>query len=211
MLTRTAVTALPHDNPPEELMNAFRRIGKHHRNSLVRRSARIVLGPSVIRVFRPGTNRPLRAALEQTNLAPLATLRGAGEFESWYARELDRVARAILRTNPNNPRIQPGYKWGHAAKVLSLFVCELLNCRYFTEQVSKRLECLAYVPIDRIALGHLKRLGILGFDGSIKSIDSQAKFELIQGTLGRAAACAGVPRVWFDDLWLVRSTDGVDG
>lgn len=189
----------------EKLAGKFRAIGAGHTKALLHRAARVVLGPSVLRVFVRGTNEPLHAALAETDPERLRAIRTPGEFERWYERELDRLAQAVQRTNADNPRIQPAYKWGHAAKVLALFVRELvLNRRYFPDNIVCRLEPWLYAPIDRIALRHLQRFGLRGCGTRIKDIDSREKFDAIQDALSTAANQAGVPRVWFDDLWLER-------
>ena len=187
------------------LVTAFREIRDDHAEALVRRAARITAGVSVVRVFRPGTNAPLRKALAGIDLRPLTAMRTADQFERWYQQQLDRIGRVIRKTNADNPRVHPGYKWGHGAKVLSLFVRELvLGSRYFPDAVVRRLEPWLYAPIDRIALGHLKSRGLTDCVSAIKQIDSQARFGAIQDALGEAAARVRVPRVWFDDLWLKR-------
>jgi hypothetical protein len=53
------------------------------------------------------------------------------------------VTTTILRLNPPGPRsrIHPEYKWGHGAKVLSLFVRDpVLFSRYFDETEAGRIE-----------------------------------------------------------------------
>lgn len=187
------------------LVGAFRTIRGAHANAVVGRAARVVLAPSVVRVFRKKTNDRLRAALAKIDASELAAMRAADEFERWYETRLDGLARLIKATNARNERILPGYKWGHAAKVLSLFVGELvLHSRYFPDAVVRRLAPWLYAPIDRTALKHLRRLGLTGLGRGIKDIDSRAKFQTIQRALGCAAQRAGVPRVWFDDMWLRR-------
>ena len=200
-VTHRATTA----EAPAQLIEKLRGIGGQHSDALVQRAARVVLGPSVLRVFRPGTSVPLRKALGRIDVAQLAGVRSANAFRLWYEAELDRIGRVIKNTNASNPRIQPGYKWGHAAKVLSLFVRELvLSSRRFPDAVAQRLERWLYVPIDRIALRHLKRAGLTHLGIAIKDIDSARKFHAIQDALAGAAKRANVPRIWFDDLWLER-------
>lgn len=206
MRKRDLAVKRPSGEELDRLVASFREIGTKHAAALVRHAARVVLGASVMRVFRRGTNGPLRSALSRIDPSPLGALRSAHEYERWHQHELDRIGRAIWATNADNPRVQHGYKWGHGAKVLALFVRELvLSSRYFPDAVAHRLEPWLYAPVDRIALGHLKRLGIARSASSIKQIDSHAEFREIQNMLGEAAARAGVPRVWFDDLWLERT------
>ena len=195
----------PSEPGDDRLAEAFCVLRLSHQSSLIPRTARIALGPSVLRVFAPGTKGVLTAALERVSVDRLSSVSSLNGFDAWYRHELDRVARAIRRTNTTNSRIQPGDKWGHAAKVLSIFVYQVvLNSRYFSDAQARRLQYWLYAPIDRIALGHLRRLGVRNLPAGINEIDTAAKFYRIQDALAIAARRAGVPRAWFDDLWLVR-------
>ena len=74
------------------------------------------------RVFATGTKAALLPVLARIPVDELPKLDGEAPFRTWFERQLEVVAAAILRLNPPavRPRIHPGYKWGHATKVLAL-------------------------------------------------------------------------------------------
>ena len=54
------------------------------------------------------------------------------QFHAWFYKELNGLARVIKATNPRNPRIHPGKKWGHGTKIMALYVRDIvLVSRYF--------------------------------------------------------------------------------
>jgi hypothetical protein len=161
----------------------------------------MILGGSVLRVFSPGTAQYLRPVLEGLGLDALASLRDEGMFREWFEAALNGVAGAILLQNADNPKVQPGYKWGHGTKVLNLFLREVVvNSRYFSEADAKRLEYWLHVPVDGIIMARLRDLGFQPQYWAIKEL-TREDFYHIQQALGEAAAKVGVPRVWFDDIW----------
>ena len=124
-------------------------------------------------------------------------------YRRWFEAALQGVAATILELNPRGTRsgVHPGYKWGHGTKVLSLFVRNLVICsRYFTEEEARRIEWWLYCPIDTIVMRRLRRVG---FDPGVRQINQidEVAFWRIQDALSIAAEEAGVPRVWFDDIW----------
>jgi hypothetical protein len=85
--------------------------------------------------------------------------------------------------------------------VLSLFVRDLVSySRYFEADVVRQLEPLLYCPIDGIVIDRLRRLGVDPGVRRIREIDEDV-FWSIQARLQEASDAAGVPRVWFDDIW----------
>jgi hypothetical protein len=115
---------------------------------------------------------------------------------------MGKVAEVIKRLNGENPKIFPGYLWGHSTKVLTLYVREIvLNSRYFTDRQVEQMSCWLYTPIDSIIIKRLLDRGAQLSFRSIKQIDTAEKFYSVQELLGEAAAQVGVPRVWFDDNW----------
>ena len=178
-------------------MEEFRRIKEEHPKALRMRAARVVLDGSVVRVFEKGTKAKLIPVLHGMQVDGLIELSDEGDFRRWFEGQLEMVASKIKEC-----RSHSGYQWGHATKILNLYLRELvLNSRYFAEEAAKRIEPWLYTPIDRIAIENLRRLGISLPFKYIKDIDSRDKFFDLQRELGRAAEQAGVPRVWLDDNW----------
>lgn len=185
------------------LDNEFRRLKADHRKAIRETTARSVTDPAVIRVYKPGTRQALIPVLaEQIDIDSLREIRSQEAYSQWYDVQLNAVARAIHRLNEGNTRILPGAKWGHATKILSIFVRDLvLKSDYFSPGDARRIARFLYVPIDSIVMKRLRNLGITLPFSKIKDIDSREKFYGVQETLAPAAKKAGVPRVWFDDNW----------
>ena len=184
------------------LVKEFERIRHNHRRAIRHRAARVVLGSSVIRVFERGTKDSLLPILFGIPIDEIAALNDERGFKLWFEGQLDILARDIGRCNPNNTRIYPGYKWGHATKVLTLYIREIvLNSRYFPNSVVERVSPWLYVPIDSAIMKRLRQLDSHPPFARIKGIDSPEKFYEVQDRLGQAAARADVPRIWFDDIW----------
>jgi hypothetical protein len=161
-----------------------------------------VLGPSVVRVYRKGSNKSLFPVLVDIPVDELGEVRAPEQFRTWFEAQLEVLAAAIDRLNQGNDKIYPGYKWGHATKVLTLYLREIvLNSRYFKDAEADRLAVFLYIPIDDIAMKRLTKLGYRLPFSAIKQIDTPEKFYRTQEILRQAAARVGVPRIWFDDNW----------
>ena len=185
-----------------KLREEFRRIKEHHLLALRRTASRVVLGSSVIRVFVPDTKPKLQDALDAIDVDALGSIRTQEQYREWFERFLSRLARVINKTNHNNPRVQPGYKWGHGTKILCLWVRDIvLNSRYFNDQQVERISPWLYAPIDSVVIRRLCETGLRPPFRAIKQIDSPEKFYEVQDALKFSADHAGVPRIWFDDNW----------
>ena len=185
------------------LTDEFARIRESHRLGIVRTVARMTLLPSVTRVFEKKTAKALTDLLLTLPVDELPKLTDQSGYRGWFEAALDPLAATILQFNPLEKRrsIHPGYKWGHGTKVLSLFVRNLVLCsRHFTEEEVSRIEPWLYCPIDGIVMKRLRRVGSDPGVRQINQIDQPA-FWRIQDCLAVAAGTAGVPRVWFDDVW----------
>ena len=186
----------------DALVVEYERIKANHRKAITLTVARSILGPSVIRVYCEGTKEPLLKALVALDSDCLPDLAGQEAYRAWFQQSLDAVARVIAGTNQDNCRIFPGYKWGHATKVLCIYVRDLVNySRYFTDSEAARITPWLYSPIDSVVINRLWELHSPLPFSQIKDIDAPEKFYKVQDLLGQAAAEVGVPRVWFDDNW----------
>jgi hypothetical protein len=85
------------------------------------------LGASVIRVFAAGTKPSLTNALGHVAVDELRAICNVNSFKAFFEDELSQIARVIKRLNSDNTRIYPGYKWGHASKVLCLFLRDVVS------------------------------------------------------------------------------------
>ncbi len=191
-----------------DLEDEFERIAAGHRAAHRARAARVVLGPSVVRVFAAGTKPGLQARLEQIPVDDLLTIVDADGFRTWYEEQLQSVATEIRKRDAKRARILPGIKWGHSAKVLSLFLRDLVEqCRYFTDAESRAIVPWLHVPVDSLVMKRLRRCGVALPVQQIKEIATAKQFYAIQDCLEAAAQRAGIPRVWFDDNWAKRVDD----
>jgi len=188
---------------PRPLVDEYRRIALEHHEAVVRTIARASIPGSVSRVFAAGTKEVLVRLIPTLDLDSLPTLADDSDFRSWFLTGLDEVADAIHRLSPKHqkPGIYPGYKWGHATKVWSLFLRDLvILSRHLTPEDANRIEPWLYCPVDGIVIRKLRAVGVDPGVDLIKDLDEQ-RFWAIQGRLGDAARVVGVPRVWFDDVW----------
>lgn len=187
------------------LTEEFERLQDCHPAATRLRIAGSALGASVIRIFKPGTKPGLLAVLSRLPVDDLPGLRTPEEFSRWYRKQLSRVAREIRKRNAANSRILPGLKWGHAAKVLSLYLRGIVfHTRYFRDADVARIGPCLPVPIDGILIRRLEELGVTLPYRKIREIDTYAKFNVAQKILMASAKRVRVPAVWFDDNWAQR-------
>ena len=185
-----------------KLEREFERIKLNHRKALKATAARVVLGPSVVRVFQKGTKNRLMPVLARIDIEGLSRRKNQQQFKLWFEKQLDKVSVAVRKANRANSRIYPGYKWGHSTKILTLYIREMiLNSRFFNDSQVRRISKWLYTPIDGIAIKRLRKLGVKLPFKNIKEIRTSEMFYWIQDILGEAAKEAGAPRVWFDDNW----------
>lgn len=167
-------------------------------------AARDATGASVIRVLARGTRPDLLHELVQLPVDNIGTLRSKKEFERWFERQLHTVAGTVRKGNRRNPRVQPGLKWGHGAKVLSIYVRSLvLHSRFFPDRVVNRVKPWPFVPVDGYSIKKLRSCGVNPPFGRIKDIATRRAFYFVQELL--ADSCGRrVARVVFDDSWADR-------
>ena len=193
------------------LINEFRKIKKQHEDNLIGIAAKVVLGSSVIRVFCKGTKQELYKALkENITIKKLKSIKCQKDYEYWFKSNLNKLSRVIKKSNPEriNSNIYPGYKWGHAAKILNLFIREIVeNRRYFNDKEVKIIRNYLYMPIDSKVIKALSKINVKLKAKKIKDITTEKEFDNIQKTLGDAAFEARCPRIWFDDVWGIYETD----
>ena len=190
---------------PESLVSLhheFNRISRDHSSLVAQHASQVVLGASVMRVFVPQTKKDLLPFLPALPLLELEEINNQEGFEKWFTLQLNRLARRILLKNKDNPRVNPGYKWGHGTKILSLYLREVvLNSRYFNDRTTRKISPFLYVPIDSKIMDKMRKLGFKLPFNKIKDIHTKQQFMQIQQILGDAAAKVQVPRIWFDYIW----------
>jgi hypothetical protein len=178
---------------------------KKEYDDILKIAARSVLGSSVIRVFNGESKEKLLDYLQKINVDDLLRLRDQTDYKSWFETHLSKLSQEIKKTNPTNTNIFPGYKWGHATKILNLYIREVVEYkRYFRESEAAKIRKWLYVPIDSQVMKKIRALGYTLPFNKIKDIDTAKKFYGVQDLLGRAASAVNVPRIWFDDVWADR-------
>lgn len=184
------------------LDDEFRRIKAQHSEALRKTIARVVLGPSVMRVYAKGTRDALLPVLADLDVDGIAQFKNQEQFSEWFDEHVGRIAKIIDRHNPRNTRIRPGLKWGHATKIMALYARDLvLSSRYFSDGDAAKISAFLHVPVDSIVIGRLRQLGVRQSFTKIKEIDTRQKFYGVQEALASAALTHNIPRVWFDDNW----------
>lgn len=187
---------------PINLLHEFQRIGHEHNRLVAQHASQVVLGASVLRVFAPQTKKELLPFLPALPLSELEEVSNQESFEKWFALQLNRLARRIILKNKDNPRVNPGYKWGHGTKILSLYLREVvLNSRYFNDPTMRKISPFLYVPIDSKIMDKMRNLGFKLPFSKIKDIHTKQQFMRVKKILGDAAAKVQVPRIWFDYIW----------
>ncbi len=195
---------------PSGLDLEFTRIKESHRQAVRETVARMSLPGSITRVFKSGTKADLMGALLDVPVDELPSIRDEKAFQSWFEKRLEIFAEVILERNrvAEGSRIHPGYKWGHGAKVLSVYLHNLVSySRYFTDEEAAQIEPLLCCPIDGLALERLTLVGARQDWTLIRELHSSDAYWRLQDTLAASARRAGVPRVWFDDNWGSRSEE----
>ncbi len=140
----------------------------------------------MIQVYQEGTKEPLVQALVALNPDCLPDLEGQEAYRARFKQSLNEVASAIAETNQSNARIFPGYKWGHATKVLCIHIRDLVNySRYFIDAEAARISPWLYSPIDSVVINRLWKLHSPLPFWQIKGIDTPDKFYLVQDLLGQ--------------------------
>jgi hypothetical protein len=76
--------------------------------------------------------------------------------------------------------------------------------RYFSDAEVDVIAPWLCCPVDSVVLDRLRELGVDPGVRLIREIDTREKYWLTQDRLETAALLAGVPRVWFDDVWALR-------
>jgi hypothetical protein len=189
----------------KNLIEEYVRLKKNHRKAIRTRLARITIGASVGRVFKEKTKKQIWPILKKIPVDEILRLKHEQSYKEWFKRQLRILAHQIGRTNKGNTRIFPGYKWGHATKILSLYLHDIvMHGEYFQQNDRERVKYWLYCPIDGLVMKSLKKCGVpLGFT-KIKDIDTEGKFFDVQDLLKEAAQEAGAPRIYFDDNWADR-------
>ncbi len=181
----------------DRLKEEFKRIKENHQNAIIRRTALTALGPSMVRFLPRGTKENIIPTLCRIKFNELLKFNSQDEYQKWFEKNLGKVASKIEIGNSGRR------KWAYAAKILNLFLRDVVsNSRFFDDNQANEIIGWLYAPIDKKVLDRLRKLIEKRIPNELRYVDSKKKFYKIQEVLGEAAKKVGVPRVWFDDVWV---------
>ncbi|MBN8865489.1 MAG: hypothetical protein J0H92_19095 [Sphingobacteriales bacterium] len=179
--------------------------GKAYREYCKKRVARIILPNSVIRVFTAGTKLAIFDCLQKIDVDELPALKTRELFDSWHKTQLGKVSKSISGFGNNLAEIgEEGIRYGHAAKILNLFLGHLVFFSpYFSTTASEKVRHFLHVPFDKKIFVSLRSFQIKDVPNSIKSVDRTTYYRL-QAQLREAAGKRSVPPLYFDDYaWTI--------
>lgn len=74
------------------LKEEFRRIKGQHRDAMKKTAARVVLGPSVMRVFKKGTQEVLLPFLSELDMDVIIKFKDQEQYSVWFDKHVGRMA-----------------------------------------------------------------------------------------------------------------------
>ncbi len=77
------------------LNDEFRRIKAQHPEALKKTIARVVLGPSVMRVYAKGTRDALLPFLPKLDVDTITQFKSQEQFSAWFDEHVGRIAKII--------------------------------------------------------------------------------------------------------------------
>ncbi len=143
-------------------------------------------------------------ALESIPVEALTEIPDDHQFSVWFEAQRKVVAIAISgkTASGSTARVRNGNEWGHAPKILAVFLHNLVSySRYFTDAQARNIEPLLSCPMDGLNLQRLRDVGERQVPSLIRDISSESEQWAIQDRLLEVAKQVDVPRVWFDDNW----------
>lgn len=166
---------------------------------VVNRMIKIILGSSVIRVFSKGTKPALMKGLKAIPVNELNQLTTQTEFDSWHQSHVRKIQRILERSDKDRARFEKGELFGHATKVVNLYLGHLvLYSHYFKKVTINRVKYLLHVPLDSKVFIALRGEPSLIVPGSIKELKS-GSYDKIQKAIREHALNAGLPAIYFDE------------
>lgn len=107
------------------LVKKYQEIDDNFQDAIKRRVARLVPGSSVIRPFKPGTAHDISGALLAIDVDALPHIESQAKFHRWFKHQVKKLAPTIkIRIKPRKYRAN---NWGHAAKILCLYLSWTLS------------------------------------------------------------------------------------
>lgn len=167
----------------------------------ISRVAKVTLGSSVIRTFKSGTKEHLESALKKIDLDSLKLVKSKEQYDAWHLVQLNAVSKALSKTEGNGVKLGKGIKWGHAAKVLNIFIALLVFYSPVFEGYKNIgiIKNYLHAPFDSKVFKKLKELGVKDVPTSIKSIDL-VRYRYLQNVIYSAARNTRVSPFLLDEI-----------
>lgn len=180
-------------------------IEKNYKHAIKMRVCKIILGSSVIRAFKPKTKADLLISLIKIDFKGLYSINSEKKYDAWHKKRVDAIYKSLLRNNEVKFKDDlEGLKWGHATKILNLYIGHLLyyspyfgNAKYIN-----RIYTYLHTPLDSKVFKVLKK-SMVATPKSIKSI-RRVEYLTIQQILREKAKPFSIASIVFDEYaWAV--------
>ncbi len=187
----------------EVLEQKFRDLYKDRDKHIRENVARLVLGSSIVRVFKPGMKEKLIPKLAKIKIEDFKKRKQERNFKKWFQKESRKIAKIIKGDKKKRINV-----YAHAPKILALYCRALLHESWWAldKKTYKRIEELLFVPIDSYVIKALKGLDKHEECEALKGIEVMADFKQetfmnIQEILKGASQKTKIPRIVFDYVW----------
>ena len=107
-----------------------------YKSFVVNRIIKIILGSSVIRAFSKGTKPLLMKGLKAIPINEIDQLTTQTEFDSWHKSQVGKIQTILVRGDKETARFGNGELYGHAAKVVNLYIGHLLLFSQYFKKVT---------------------------------------------------------------------------
>ena len=190
----------------DSLLAKYKEIRNAHDDCLTQKSASVILGPSIMRVFKKNTKKRVEKTLQKINIDDVKKiLKSRIRFKKWFIAKSSKVNKVLQQTNMDSG----SKRWAHATKITSLYLRDLLyHCnKKLTRREYNCAERMFYVPLDKVVLKELNKLckkcdcGVK-IPKKMSELTEKKQFFHIQDCLHYHASRKGIPAIWFDDIWV---------
>lgn len=182
-------------------MNTLRAIKHNYRRYLIHWTSRTFASSSTFRMLPRGKSEAVKEWLREEvgDGRDLSRLPNQNRYDSYLKRLIKKLC------------LNEGLCFGHAAKLMNLYVKALLTRREILSPRDFRQMCKhAHVPLDRIVFDSFwhdfpkcaEKIGLRRHP-SIKSISEQ-EYDQIQDTIRTAAHQERLPAIAYDFCWAIR-------
>lgn len=179
----------------------FLKDSNNYKKAVKTRAIKIVLGSSVIRVFKKGSKKQLTVCLLDINVDDLGKIKSQEMYDKWHLVQINKIFSCLKKENANLVKLtEEGLKWGHSTKILNLFIGHLamMSPYYSNARECYKVQFFLHVPLDSKVFEALRICKIEDVPKNIKSISAKS-YKIIQITLRKAALEHKIPALYFDE------------